>query len=60
LNKFSGKGASTDLKFGKGTYFTDAIEKALNYCCSDEKIVFACKICMGKTFRPTCIENYNL
>jgi len=49
--KFSGKGASTDLRFGNGIYFSPDIEKALNYANTNGKILLLiCKVVMGKVY----------
>ncbi|EAR89338.2 poly(ADP-ribose) polymerase domain protein (macronuclear) [Tetrahymena thermophila SB210] len=57
-NAFSGKSMSLILRYGKGTYFSPKLQKALNYCQSDQKIILACKIVMGRVFKPSCIDDY--
>ncbi|KAL4446584.1 hypothetical protein ABPG74_005522 [Tetrahymena malaccensis] len=57
-NAFSGKSISLMLRYGKGTYFSPKLQKALNYCQSDKKIILACKIVMGRVFKPSSIDDY--
>ncbi|KAL4496182.1 hypothetical protein ABPG72_012919 [Tetrahymena utriculariae] len=57
-NAFSGKSLIFMLRYGKGTYFSPKLQKALSYCQSDKKIILACKIVMGRVFKPSSIDDY--
>lgn len=49
--KFSGKGPSTDLRFGKGIYFSPDIKKALSYSNCEGKIwILMTKVVMGRVY----------
>ena len=48
--EFSGKGASTNLRFGNGIYFSPNINKALNYVSGQSQMLLMCKVVQGKVY----------
>ena len=57
--KFSGKGPSTELRFGKGIYFSPDLGKALNYTESQQKaILLMSKVVMGKVYYAKDSESH--
>lgn len=57
--KFSGKGPSTDLRFGNGIYFSPDLKKALNYTESQQKaVLLMTKVAMGKVYYAKDSESH--
>lgn len=49
--KFAGKGASTNLRFGNGIYFSPDLKKAIDYTDGDNKIlILMTKVVLGRVY----------
>ena len=48
--KFAGKGASTDLRYGSGIYFSPDLNKALDYVNAQTPLLLMCKVVLGKVY----------
>ena len=48
----AGKGASTDLRYGKGFYFSPDLNKSMQYAQSESLSVIITKVVMGRVYTP--------